>query len=207
MGNKLSDAGNIPDGAGNNSAAAGNNSAAAGNNIAAAGNTPVFPGMNVVLVNPEIPPNTGNIARTCACTGTHLHLVRPLGFDVSEAAIRRAGLDYWKYVDIRYYDSFEEVREAAPEGTRFWFFTTKAKNRYTDVQFQPGDYLVYGRETHGLPEPLLEANYEHCLRVPMTPTLRSLNLANSVALTLYEALRQLDFPGLETEGALTGRPD
>ena len=166
-----------------------------------------FPGMNVVLVNPEIPPNTGNIARTCACTGTHLHLVRPLGFDVSEASIRRAGLDYWKFVDIKYYDSFDEVTKAAPEGAGFWFFTTKARRRYTDVQFRPGDYLVYGRETHGLPEPLLEANYDRCLRVPMTPTLRSLNLANSVALTLYEALRQLDFPGLESEGTLTGRPD
>ncbi len=160
-----------------------------------------------MLVEPEIPQNTGNIARTCACTGSHLHLVRPLGFEIDDRKLKRAGLDYWNRLDITYYDCFEDVRKAAGEGSRFFFFTTKARRRYTDHAFRDGDYLVFGKETHGLPEPLLKDNYENCLRIPMGSELRSLNLSNSVAIAVYEALRQLNFEGLETEGQLTGRPD
>lgn len=164
-------------------------------------------GLNIVLVEPEIPQNTGNIARTCACTGSHLHLVGPLGFRIDDAKLKRAGLDYWSSLDISYYDSFDEVRAKAGPDARFYFFTTKAARRYCDCAFRDGDYLVFGKETHGLPEPLLKENYDRCLRIPMGPKLRSLNLSNSVAIAVYEALRQLDFPGLETQGALTGRQD
>jgi tRNA (cytidine/uridine-2'-O-)-methyltransferase len=167
----------------------------------------MFRGLNIVLVEPEIPQNTGNIARTCACTGSHLHLVRPLGFEIDDRKLKRAGLDYWDRLDITYYDCFEDVLEKAGEGSRFFLFTTKAKRRYSDQAFRDGDYLVFGKETHGLPEPLLRANYEKCLRIPMGGELRSLNLSNSVAIAVYEALRQLDFEGLESEGHLTGRPD
>ena len=164
-------------------------------------------GLNIVLVEPEIPQNTGNIARTCACTGAHLHLVKPLGFELDDRKMKRAGLDYWPELNVRLYENFDEVRAAAGPEPRFWFFTTKGSKRYTDAQFRDGDYLVFGRETHGLPEPLLAANYERCLRIPMGARLRSLNLSNSVAIAVYEALRQLDFTGLESQGHLTGRAD
>ena len=163
--------------------------------------------LNIVLVEPEIPQNTGNVARTCACTGARLHLVRPLGFEIDDRKLKRAGLDYGSELDIRMYDNFDELCTAAGPEARFWFFSTKGARRYSDAQFRAGDYLVFGRETHGLPEPLLAANYEHCLRIPMGARLRSLNLSNSVAIAVYEALRQLDFDGLEPEGHLTGRAD
>ncbi|MBO7407826.1 MAG: tRNA (uridine(34)/cytosine(34)/5-carboxymethylaminomethyluridine(34)-2'-O)-methyltransferase TrmL [Clostridia bacterium] len=163
--------------------------------------------LNIVLVEPEIPQNTGNIARTCACTGAQLHLVKPLGFELDDRKMKRAGLDYWPELNVRLYENFDELRAAAGPEARFWFFTTKGSKRYTDAAFRDGDYLVFGRETHGLPEPLLKANYDRCLRIPMGARLRSLNLSNSVAIAVYEALRQSDFTGLESRGHLTGRAD
>ncbi|HEY8423174.1 MAG TPA: tRNA (uridine(34)/cytosine(34)/5-carboxymethylaminomethyluridine(34)-2'-O)-methyltransferase TrmL [Clostridia bacterium] len=148
--------------------------------------------LNVVLVEPEIPQNTGNIARTCAATHTKLHLVRPLGFEITDKHLKRAGLDYWPYVDISYYDSFAELVEKHPDG-KFWYLSTKGKIRYTDVKFEDNCFLVFGKETKGLPEDLLYSNYDRCIRIPMYQDLRSLNLSNSVAIVLYEALRQHDF--------------
>lgn len=159
---------------------------------------------NVVLVEPEIPQNTGNIARTCAATGSTLHLVRPLGFEVTDSKLKRAGLDYWHLLDIQYHDSIEELLQNY-DGTNFYFLSTKGKIIYSDAHFKDGDYLVFGKETHGLNELLLEKYYDHTLRVPMINDARSLNLANTVALTLYEAIRQNGFENLLTEGALTGR--
>ena len=150
---------------------------------------------NIVLVEPEIPQNTGNISRTCAATHSVLHLIRPLGFEISDRTLKRAGLDYWQYLDVRYYDSFDELYEKYAATNNFYFFSTKGAKRYSD------------KETHGLPEPLLEKHYDATLRIPMWENLRSLNLSNSVALTLYEALRQNDFAGLNPEGHLTGRKD
>ena len=162
---------------------------------------------NVVLVEPEIPQNTGNISRTCAATHSILHLIRPLGFEISDRTLKRAGLDYWQYLDVRYYDSFDELYEKYKDVANFYFLSTKGAKRYSDVNFKDGDFLVFGKETHGLPEPLLEKHYENTLRIPMWGNLRSLNLSNSVALTLYEALRQNDFAELNPEGHLTGRKD
>ncbi|MBE7093393.1 MAG: tRNA (uridine(34)/cytosine(34)/5-carboxymethylaminomethyluridine(34)-2'-O)-methyltransferase TrmL [Clostridiales bacterium] len=156
---------------------------------------------HVVLVEPEIPQNAGNIARTCAATGTALHMIRPLGFEVSDKYLKRAGLDYWNLVSISYYDSFEELRQKFPDA-RFFFFTTKARHRHSDVAFRDGDFLVFGKETKGLPEELLMQNEETCLRIPMDARARSLNLSNSVAIAVYEALRQTDFEGLLEEGEL-----
>ena len=151
--------------------------------------------MHIVLVEPEIPNNTGNISRTCSVTGSTLHLVRPLGFSTDDKHLKRAGLDYWKYLDLHYWDSFAQLQSAYPEG-RFWYCSTKAHNRYTDVDFAPDDFLVFGKETKGLPEELLRANADHAIRIPMQPDIRSLNLANSVAIVLYEALRQQGFAGM-----------
>ena len=156
---------------------------------------------HIVLVEPEIPQNAGNIARTCAATGTHLHMIRPLGFEVSDKYLKRAGLDYWHLVDISYYDSFEELQAKYPEN-RFFFFTTKGRHRHSDVAFQDGDFLVFGKETKGLPEELLLKNEETCVRIPMLEEARSLNLGNSVAIATYEALRQLNFPYLSGKGEL-----
>ena len=156
---------------------------------------------HIVLVEPEIPQNAGNIARTCAATGTHLHMIRPLGFEVTDKYLKRAGLDYWHLVEISYYDSFDELRAKYPD-SRFFFFTTKGKHRHSDVSYQEGDFLVFGKETKGLPEELLVKNKETCLRIPMHADARSLNLGNSVAIVLYEALRQTDFAGLKEEGEL-----
>lgn len=150
---------------------------------------------HVVLVEPEIPPNTGNVARTCAATGTVLHLVRPLGFEVDDRHLRRAGLDYWHWVHVEYHDRFEDLLEEHPEG-RFFYFSTKGKRQYAEVRYRPGDFLVFGKETRGLPDALLERFPEQTLRIPMRPDIRSLNLSNSVALALFEALRQNGFPGL-----------
>ena len=156
---------------------------------------------NIVLVEPEIPQNAGNIARTCGATGTALHLIRPLGFEVSDRYLKRAGLDYWHLVNISYYDSFAELKAKNPNA-RFFYFTTKARHRHSDIQFQDGDFLVFGKETKGLPEELLLENEETCLRIPMFAEARSLNLSNSVAIALYEALRQTDYEGLLEEGQL-----
>ena len=148
---------------------------------------------HIVLVNPEIPANTGNIARTCAATGTHLHLVRPLGFSTDDKVLKRAGLDYWHSVHITYYDSFEEVTEAHA-GARFFFASTRVTKRYTDFEFRDGDFFVFGRETKGLPQDMLDAHADTCMTLPMTDKVRSLNLANSAAIVVFEALRQNDFP-------------
>ncbi|WP_410512122.1 tRNA (uridine(34)/cytosine(34)/5-carboxymethylaminomethyluridine(34)-2'-O)-methyltransferase TrmL [Paenibacillus sp. BR2-3] len=151
--------------------------------------------LHIVLVEPEIPANTGNIARTCAATGVHLHLVRPLGFRTDDATLKRAGLDYWHAVQLEYHDSFNEVLEKYTEG-RFFYATTKAEKRYCDFTYQDGDFFVFGKETKGLPADILEAGKETRIRMPMSNAVRSLNLSNSAAIIVYEALRQLDFPEL-----------
>lgn len=144
---------------------------------------------NVVLIEPEIPPNTGNIGRLCLATGSTLHLVKPLGFSIDDRALVRAGLDYWKEVDVRLWDSFEDLRRAQHPDVRLFFLTTKSDRAYYGVGFQPGDFLVFGRETKGLPEALLAAHREQLLTIPMQGT-RSLNLATAVAIVLFEAMRQ-----------------
>jgi len=157
--------------------------------------------LNVVLVEPEIPQNCGNIARTCAATGSRLHLVRPLGFDIGEAAVRRAGLDYWHLVDISVYDGLSDFfrRSGASD---LWLATTKAPRPYTEARFRDGCWLVFGKETAGLPLALRERYRERCLRLPMRSAARSLNLANSVAVLMYEALRQIGFPELLETGEM-----
>jgi len=157
--------------------------------------------LNIVLVEPEIPQNTGNIARTCAATGTALHLVRPLGFSIDDKYLKRAGLDYWDKLEIYYYDSFEEVREKY-KTNNFYFATTKAAKIYTDFVYPEDSFFVFGKETAGLPEDLLYANKEWCIRIPMKDTIRSLNLSNSVCIILYEALRQNSFKNLQFFGKM-----
>lgn len=152
---------------------------------------------HIVLVEPEIPQNTGNIARTCAVTGAKLHLVRPLGFSLEDRYLRRAGLDYWGELDVETYDRFEDVERANP-GARFFLFTTHAVRSYADARYEDGDFLVFGRETAGLGPALLSRHADDAVRIPMRPGLRSLNLSNAAALVLYEALRQNGFPGLVT---------
>ena len=154
--------------------------------------------IHVVLVYPEIPPNTGNIARTCAASDTELHLVKPLGFDISEKAVKRAGLDYWPLVKISVYENLEEFFEKN-NGAPMYFVTTKGKQSYTDFEYEDGAMFLFGRETKGLPKELLLANADRTIRIPMVPKkeLRSLNLSNSVNIVLYEALRQRGFEGLE----------
>lgn len=158
--------------------------------------------LNVVLVEPEIPQNAGNIARTCAVTGSKLHLVRPLGFEVTDKHLKRAGLDYWHFLDITYYDSIEEVMDKFYNGSNFWFFSTKAKNIHSEVEIKDGDFLVFGKETKGLPESLLEKHYDECVRIPMMGETRSLNLSNSVCVGVYEGLRQQGYKNLKTEGEI-----
>ena len=162
--------------------------------------------MHIVLYNPEIPQNTGNIARTCAATGCMLHLIKPLGFSLADKYLKRAGLDYWHMMTYRTYDGFDELLKAYP-GANFHFLSTKAARTYTEVRYQADDFLVFGCETRGLPESLLEKVYDRCIRIPMLPEARSLNLSNSVAIVTYEALRQLGFPAFSTQGSLTGRDD
>lgn len=156
--------------------------------------------LNVVLVEPEIPPNCGNVARTCAATGARLHLVGPMGFAIEDKKLKRAGLDYWHLLDITYYDGLDDffARNAGP----FVYFTTKAPGRYTDHAYPDGVYLVFGREDAGLPEALLAANQQSCVRLPMRSAARSLNLSNTVAVGVYEVLRQWDFPALQNAGKL-----
>ena len=162
--------------------------------------------MNIVLVYPEIPQNTGNIARTCAATGSTLHLIKPLGFSLDDKYLKRAGLDYWHMMRYFVYDGFDELLRKYPDA-RMHFLSTKAPHAYTEATYGPDDFLVFGCETHGLPETLLEKAYDRCVRIPMVADARSLNLSNSVAIVLYEALRTLGFPGLKSEGTLTGRED
>ena len=147
---------------------------------------------HVVLIEPEIPPNTGNIGRLCLATGATLHLVKPLGFSLDDKTLKRAGLDYWRDVKVVLWDSFADLRAAQPPAARYFFLTTKAVRAYWDAQFRDGDFLVFGRETKGLPEPLLAANAAHTLTIPMRPATRSLNLATSVGIVLFEAMRQLE---------------
>ena len=156
--------------------------------------------INVVLLEPEIPQNTGNISRTCAATGATLHLIRPVGFEISDRTLKRAGLDYWKFLDVRYYDNIEEFYQKNTGA--FWYFTTKADKKYTDVCYTGDVYLIFGNETKGLPEELLKANRESCVRIPMLDEIRSLNLSNAAAIAVYEALRQNNFDGFKTEGDL-----
>ena len=158
--------------------------------------------LNIVLVEPEIPQNTGNISRTCAATGSVLHLVRPLGFTIDDRKLKRAGLDYWQYLDIRYHDSLDDFFKAHQIGD-FFFSTTKAKYKYSEVTYSQDSIIFFGKETAGLPEELLSKNYDRSIRIPMKEEARSLNLSNSVAIVVYEALRQLDFPDLKIEGRLT----
>ena len=157
--------------------------------------------LNVALIEPEIPQNTGNIARTCAATGARLHLVGPMGFQIDERRVRRAGLDYWDKLDITYYDSTEEFFKQN-EGAEFFYYTTKAEKTHSEVNYPNGAFLVFGKETKGLPEELLKANHDRCVRIPMRGIIRSLNLSNSVAIAVYEALRQWDYPELSLKGKL-----
>ncbi len=152
--------------------------------------------LNIVLVEPEIPQNTGSIARTCALTGTSLHLVRPLGFSISDKYLKRAGLDYWSLVDIHYYDSFDELLSKFPEG-KFYYATTKTNNKYSDFNYTDNTFFVFGKETKGLPEELIDRNKDHAIRIPMKAIGRSLNLSNSANIIIYEALRQLGFPNID----------
>ena len=162
--------------------------------------------LNIVLVEPEIPQNTGNIIRTCAATGARLTLVRPLGFSMDDKLLKRAGLDYHEFATIEYADSIEEVL-AKNKDKQFYFASTKSQKTYTDVNYPQDCFIVFGKESFGLRESLLKQHYQNCIRIPMLPNIRSLNLSNSVAIVLYEALRQNDFLGFQNEGMLTGRKD
>lgn len=157
--------------------------------------------LNIVLHQPEIPANTGNIGRTCVATGAKLHLIEPLGFRLDEKSIKRAGMDYWEHLDMTRYMNFEEFRQKNP-GAKIWMATTKAKHVYSDVEFGPDDYIMFGKESAGIPEEILVEHEETCIRIPMLPEIRSLNLSNSVAVVLYEALRQNAFRHMQTEGSL-----
>lgn len=157
--------------------------------------------MNIVLFQPEIPQNTGNIGRTCVATDTVLHLIEPLGFRLDEKSLKRAGMDYWNQLDVRRYINFEDFLEKNP-GAKIWMATTKAKHCYSDVAFGKDDYIMFGKESAGIPEEILVDNEETCIRIPMLDKIRSLNLSNSVAIVLYEALRQTGFESMSLEGEL-----
>lgn len=156
--------------------------------------------INIVMVEPEIPQNTGNVARTCAATGARLHLVGPMGFKIDDKKLKRAGLDYWQYLDITYYENLEDFfsKNSGP----FYFFTTKGRKAHSDASYPDGAYLVFGKETKGLPEELLLENSDTCVRIPMAGGIRSLNLSNSVAIAVYEVLRQWNYPELSNFGQL-----
>ena len=158
--------------------------------------------INIVLVEPEIPQNTGNIARTCAATGASLHLVKPLGFEIDDRKLKRAGLDYWDKLDITYYENLDDFFAKNPDAD-FYCFTTKARHVYSDISYPKRVFLMFGKETKGLPEELLFANPDRCVRIPMRDTLRSLNLSNSAAIAVYEVFRQRGFEGLKPDGELT----
>ena len=157
--------------------------------------------INIVLLEPQIPQNTGNIARTCAATGASLHLIRPMGFEVDDKKLKRAGLDYWHELDITYYDSLADFKAKHPDAT-IYYFSTKAQNLYTEVEYPDTVFLMFGREDAGLPEELLYDNREWCVRLPMRENLRSLNLSNTAAIAVYEVLRQRNFDGMQVEGKL-----
>ena len=157
--------------------------------------------LNIVLVEPQIPQNTGNIARTCAATGARLHLVKPMGFTVDDKKLKRAGLDYWYLLDITYYESLDDFFEKNLNGN-FFYFTTKGRHLYSDAEYPDNSYLVFGREDAGLPEELLKENPEKCVRLPMIDEARSLNLSNTVAVGVYEVLRQWNYPTLKMKGEL-----
>lgn len=157
--------------------------------------------MNIVLHEPEIPSNTGNIGRTCVATGSVLHLIEPLGFRLNEKEIKRAGMDYWEHLDVRRYDDYHDFCEKNPD-VRMWYATTKAKKTYADADFRPDDFIMFGKESAGIPEEILIAHEEMCIRIPMLSEIRSLNLSNSVAIVLYEALRQQGFSDMQCGGEL-----
>ena len=157
--------------------------------------------LNIVLHEPEIAPNTGNIGRTCYATGTRLHLIEPLGFLINDKSLKRAGMDYWHNLDVTIYDDWKDFLEKNSDAT-IYMATTKAKNVYSDVSYKDGDYIMFGKEGAGIPEELLVQHPDKCVRIPMEEDIRSLNLANSVAIVLYEALRQQDFAQLQKEGEL-----
>ena len=158
--------------------------------------------INIVLHEPQIPQNTGNIARTCAITGAALHLIKPFGFKITDKNLKRAGLDYWDKLEIYYYENLEDFFSRNPDAD-VYYFTTKGKNVYSNISYPDNSYVMFGREDRGLPETLLHDNPEKCVRIPMRNKLRSLNLSNSVAISVYEILRQWDFPELSKEGKLT----
>ena len=157
--------------------------------------------LNIVLHEPEMPANTGNIGRSCVITGARLHLIEPMGFNLSEKMLKRAGLDYWPRLDVTTYADYDDFLTKNPDA-RIFYATTKAKHRYTDVEFHDGDYIMFGKESAGIPEEILIKHPDQCIRIPMLPEERSLNLSNSVSIILYQALRQLDFKGMEDEGEL-----
>lgn len=157
--------------------------------------------LNIVMVEPEIPQNTGNIARTCAATGARLHLVKPLGFEINDKYLKRAGLDYWHLLDITYYENLDDFFEKT-KGGKYFYYSTKALHRHTDIKYPNGCYLLFGKETKGLPEELLLNNPDTTVRIPMIENARSLNLSNSVAIGVYEVLRQWDYPTLSCKGEL-----
>lgn len=162
--------------------------------------------MNIVLVEPEIPQNAGNIVRTCSATGAKLYMIKPLGFELSDKYYKRAGLDYFDFASVKVLNSFEELYNQNKDKV-FYFASTKSKKTYADVSYPEDCFIVFGKESYGLKESLLKAHYENCIRIPMKENRRSLNLSNSVAIILYEALRQQNFRGLETKGELTGRKE
>lgn len=157
--------------------------------------------MNIVLLEPEIPQNAGNISRTCAVTGSSLHFIKPMGFSTSDKHLKRAGLDYWQYLDVHYYENFQDFLDENP-GAKIFMATTKAEKMYTDVEFSENDFIMFGKESAGIPEEILVKYRENCIRIPMMGKLRSLNLSNSVAIILYEALRQQGFKNMKTQGEL-----
>lgn len=157
--------------------------------------------LNIVLHEPEIPANTGNIGRTCVATGARLHLIEPLGFKIDDKSLKRAGLDYWHKLDVTVYEDYDDFLAKNP-GAKVYMATTKSKQKYTDVSFEEDAYIMFGAESRGIPEEILLDNKETCVRIPMMPGERSLNLSNAVAVVVYEALRQQDFPGLEEQGQL-----
>ena len=162
-----------------------------------------MPILNVVLVEPEIPSNTGNIVRTCAATGARLHIIKPMGFTPDDKKLKRAGLDYWQFMDITYYENLEDFFEKTnKDNANYFYFTTKARQTYSDVKYTDNCYLLFGKETAGLPEKLLIKNPERCVRLPMMGEIRSLNLSNTVCVAVYETLRQWDFPELQNFGQL-----
>ncbi|MBP5245283.1 MAG: tRNA (uridine(34)/cytosine(34)/5-carboxymethylaminomethyluridine(34)-2'-O)-methyltransferase TrmL [Clostridia bacterium] len=158
--------------------------------------------IGIVLLEPEIPQNTGNIARTCAATGASLHLIKPLGFEITDAKLKRAGLDYWRFLDVNYYENFEDFLQKT-KGSEYFFFSTKAPRAYTEIQYPDDCFLVFGKETAGIPEEILKKYLDRCVRIPMRGNLRSLNLSNSAAIAVYEVLRQRNFENLEEKGFLS----